>query len=88
MADDNNGSRYIALTLHPNGGSDRTLATVQDRILPSNMWLQQGVSTQVRLQVGDSVSLDVEAFTVLNNTNLQAGQDRTFFAMRWVGPLG
>jgi hypothetical protein len=57
------------------GGPNDTAAAV---------WTQQTVSTQVKLAAGESVFLRVMQYGNAN-TQLQAGQDRTFFAMRWVG---
>lgn len=57
------------------GGPNDTFASV---------WTQQTVSTQVKLAAGDSVFLRVMQYGSVD-TQLQAGQDRTFFAMRWVG---
>lgn len=59
------------------GGPNDTFASV---------WTQQTVSTQVKLAAGDSVFLRVMQYGSVD-TQLQAGQDRTFFAMRWVGSV-
>lgn len=79
------GSRWVGIiqSAAPNriyaatGGPNDTFASV---------WTQQTVSTQVKLAAGDSVFLRVMQYGNVN-TQLQPGQDRTFFAMRWVGGL-
>jgi hypothetical protein len=67
------GSPYLILASV--GGPKDTFAEV---------WTQQIVSTQLRLTAGQSVFLRVLQYGN-TDTQLQSGQDRTFFAMRWVG---
>lgn len=50
-------------------------------------WDQQHVSTQMALHAGDYLTVMIQPY-VSAPTTLQADQDRTFFALRWVSPLG
>jgi hypothetical protein len=81
------GARVTALVLNGNPTAGRMLASVEDTTITWGFqWMQQVVSTQMRLSAGDHVSLMLEAYTTAN-TAVEANQDRTFFAMHWVGPL-
>jgi hypothetical protein len=81
------GARVVALVLNGNPTAGRMLASVEDTTITWGFqWMQQLVSTQMRLSAGDHVSVMLEAYTTAN-TALEGNQDRTFFAMHWVGPL-
>jgi len=82
--DDNVKSKSTWIELN----DGRWLASVQSAPVKDLFaWDQQIVSTQMALHAGDYVSVYVQPY-VTGATSLQAGQDRTFFALRWTGPLG
>lgn len=74
-----------SLWLSRNG--TRTLAQVQSPPVKDLFaWDQQIVSTHMKLAAGDYVTVHVESYH-LDAATLESSQDRSFFALTWIGPV-
>ncbi|MCU0279804.1 MAG: collagen-like protein [Candidatus Nanopelagicales bacterium] len=79
-SDDAVKSRAVSITL--NGSS--TIAYEQaPPVKDLFAWDQQVLSTQVRLNAGDYVTVSVQSYQT-GTTTLEAAQSRTFFALTWI----